>query len=80
MKKFYFENIIFDKITAMRTETICPNTFQFVLRQFVDNPPRSLQVSKQNLRKGRWSSSAVASNLIHLGEGYSKISRVSGYA
>ena len=28
----------------------------------VDSPPRSLQVSKQNLRKGRWSSSAVASN------------------
>ena len=26
------------------------------------NPPRSLHVSKQNLRKGRWSSSAVASN------------------
>ena len=33
MKKFYCENIIFDKITAMRT--ICPNTIQFVLRQCV---------------------------------------------
>ena len=29
-----------------------------------DSPPRSLQLSKQNLRKGRWSSSAVASKVI----------------
>ena len=28
----------------------------------VESPPRSLQVSKQNLRKGGWSFSAVASN------------------